>query len=148
MDFGAIQCTPSSPNCSNCPLQESCIAFREGKVNELPVKLKTLKVLERRLTYVYVRYQGETAIRRRGEGDIWQGLYELLSVDTAPLGSILLRQNVKHVLTHRILWADFYLWQPSERPQLPSDYFWIKETELDDFAKPRLIEILLDSLNS
>ena len=39
MDFGAIQCTPSSPNCSSCPLIESCIAFREGRVNELPVML-------------------------------------------------------------------------------------------------------------
>ena len=107
MDFGAIQCTPSSPNCSSCPLIESCIAFREGRVNELPVKLKTLKVKERRLTYVYLRFQGETAIHRRGEGDIWQGLYEPLLVDAAPLGAVLLRHNVKHVLTHRILWTDF-----------------------------------------
>jgi A/G-specific adenine glycosylase len=42
--------------------------------------------------------------------------------------------------------ADFWLWEPAERPELPKDYFWIKETELDDYAKPRLIEILLDSL--
>lgn len=148
MDFGAIQCTPQSPNCSNCPLIESCMAFREGRVNELPVKLKTLKVKERRLTYVYLRYQGETVIHRRGGGDIWQGLYEPWLVDVVPFGAILLRQNVKHVLTHRILWADFYLWEPAERPQLPAGYFWIKEAELDKYAKPRLIEILLDSVTS
>ena len=162
MDFGAIQCTPASPDCMNCPLMESCVAFREGRVAELPVKLKTLKVQERRLTYVYIRYQGETAIHRRGEGDIWQGLYEPLLIENGEFSNLnscvppvasdqrssaqLIKKNVKHVLTHRILWTDFYLWEPAERPQLPEDYFWIKEAELDDYAKPRLIEILLDSL--
>ena len=162
MDFGAIQCTPASPDCMNCPLMESCVAFREGRVAELPVKLKTLKVQERRLTYVYIRYQGETAIHRRGEGDIWQGLYEPLLIENGEFSILnfcvppvasdqrssaqLIKKNVKHVLTHRILWTDFYLWEPAERPQLPEDYFWIKEAELDDYAKPRLIEILLDSL--
>ena len=162
MDFGAIQCTPASPDCMNCPLMESCVAFRKGRVAELPVKLKTLKVQERRLTYVYIRYQGETAIHRRGEGDIWQGLYEPLLIENGEFSILnscvppvasdkrssaqLIKKNVKHVLTHRILWTDFYLWEPAERPQLPEDYFWIKEAELDDYAKPRLIEILLDSL--
>ena len=54
MDFGAIQCTPLSPNCLSCPLQETCIAFRENKVTELPVKQKTLKIKERHLTYIYI----------------------------------------------------------------------------------------------
>ena len=53
MDFGAMQCTPQSPHCDICPLMESCIAFREGRVSLLPVKLKTLKVTERHLIYIY-----------------------------------------------------------------------------------------------
>ena len=146
MDFGATQCTPSSPDCTACPLMESCVAFREGRVGELPVKLKTLKVKERRMIYVYVRYQDETAIHRRGEGDIWQGLYEPLLTEKVPQGAVLLRQGVKHVLTHRILLADFWLWQPAERPALPEGYFWIKESELDDYGKPRLIENLITLL--
>jgi A/G-specific adenine glycosylase len=125
---------------------ESCVAFREGRVGELPVKLKTLKVKERRMIYVYVRYQDETAIHRRGEGDIWQGLYEPLLTEKVPQGAVLLRQGVKHVLTHRILLADFWLWQPAERPALPEGYFWIKESELDDYGKPRLIENLITLL--
>ena len=146
MDFGAILCTPQSPHCMECPLMESCIALREGRVGDLPVKLKTLKVRERHLIYIYVRCQGEVAIHRRGAGDIWQGLWEPWLVDEVPEGAVLLRQNVKHVLTHRILYADFYLWEPEEKPSLPPDYIWIKETELDHYAVPRLIEILLESL--
>lgn len=148
MDFGALQCTPQSPVCTACPLMESCEAFRSGKVTELPVKLKTLKVKERHLVYVYIRCKGHVAIHRRGAGDIWQGLWEPYLVDEVPVGAILLRQNVKHVLTHRILMADFYLWDVEQRPQLPDDYVWIKESELDDYAKPRLIEILIESICS
>lgn len=146
MDFGAIQCTPQSPHCADCPLQLSCVAYREGRVGQLPVKLNTLKIGQRHLIYIYVRYQGMTAIRRRGEGDIWQGLYEPLLVSIVPDGAVLLRQGVKHVLTHRILYADFWLWQPAECPQLPSGYFWIEEAELDRYAKPRLVEKLLSVL--
>lgn len=148
MDFGAIQCTPLSPNCLSCPLQETCIAFRENKVTELPVKQKTLKIKERHLTYIYIRCNGETAIHRRTAGDIWQGLYEPWLTDEVPSGAVLLRQNVKHVLTHRVLYADFWLWEPDQKPELPTDYLWIKEADIDNYGVPRLIEILLEHLNS
>ncbi len=158
MDFGAIQCTPSSPNCLSCPLQESCSAFRSNRVSDLPVKQKTLKVRERHLIYIYIRCNGMTAIHRRGPGDIWQGLYEPFLIENGTLKiedycarffqcSMLnvqsLRKNVRHVLTHRILLADFYLLETSEKPSLPSDYIWIPEADLDSYAVPRLIEKFL-----
>ena len=142
MDFGAIQCTPQNPDCLTCPLQGSCNAFQPGRTHLLPVKKPAVKPQERQLNYIYVRYKGETAIRRRGPGDVWQGLYEPL-VLTAPSGQ-LLREKVKHQLTHRTILANFYLWEPSHRPTLPEGYFWIKETELDAYAKPRLFEKLIE----
>ena len=166
MDFGAIQCTPQSPKCIVCPLQESCEALRSGTISQLPVKQKTLKIQKRHLIYIYLRYQGETAIHRRGKGDIWQGLWEPLLVESGsyleergkwkveremtagreiPHGK-LIAKNVKHVLTHQVLTADLYLWEPDERPQLPEDYIWIKESDLDNYAIPRLIDILLSKL--
>lgn len=152
MDFGAIQCTPQSPKCLLCPLAETCVALREGRVEELPVKLKTLKVQTRRLAYIYIRCNGEIAIHRRGEGDIWQGLWEPYNVSDlsalptfdAPL--VLKAKDVKHVLTHRILLADFYLLETKKRPLLPDDYIWIKESEISEYGIPRLIEILLEKL--
>ena len=149
MDFGAIQCTPQSPHCDSCPLMESCIAFRGRRVAQLPVKLKTLKVTERHLIYIYIRCQGQTAIRRRGPGDIWQGLWEPVLVDAesaVPPTAKLLCHHVKHVLTHRVLYADFYLLETDVRPELPSDYIWISESDLDNYALPRLIEVLLSFL--
>ena len=154
MDFGAIQCTPQSPECSVCPLMESCEAFRTNRIAELPVKQKTLKIRERHLIYIYVRYKGQTAIHRRGPGDIWQGLWEPLliehetfNVQRSMFNVQCLRRNVRHVLTHRVLYADFYLWEPDEEPALPPDYIWIPEADIDNYALPRLIEILLNSLH-
>ena len=151
MDFGAMQCTPQSPKCMECPLAESCEALRSGRVGELPVKLKTLKVTERHLTYIYIRCQGQTAIHRRGPGDIWQGLWEPVLADEGMLSQLStlllpLKKNMKHVLTHRVLYADFFLLETDERPTLPSDYIWIAEGDLDNYALPRLIEVLLSFL--
>lgn len=188
MDFGAIQCTPQSPNCLLCPLAETCEAMRTNRVAELPVKQKTMKVKTRHLSYIYIRCKGETAIHRRGEGDIWQGLWEpfnasdiaeacaspssaqaslsstKFSTSLTKLSSFkkelaadlhlsnvdalqLLAQDVKHVLTHRILLADFYLLETDAHPQLPDDYIWIKEEEIEDYGIPRLIELLLEKIS-
>lgn len=188
MDFGAIQCTPQSPKCLLCPLAETCEAMRTNRVAELPVKQKTMKVKTRHLSYIYIRCKGETAIHRRGEGDIWQGLWEpfnasdiaeacaspssaqaslsstKFSTSLTKLSSFkkelaadlhlsnvdalqLLAQDVKHVLTHRILFADFYLLETEARPQLPDDYIWIKEEEIEDYGIPRLIELLLEKIS-
>lgn len=188
MDFGAIQCTPQSPKCLLCPLAETCEAMRTNRVAELPVKQKTMKVKTRHLSYIYIRCKGETAIHRRGEGDIWQGLWEpfnasdiaeacaspssaqvslsstKFSTSLTKLSSFkkelaadlhlsnvdalqLLAQDVKHVLTHRILLADFYLLETEARPQLPDDYIWIKEEEIEDYGIPRLIELMLEKIS-
>ena len=151
MDFGALQCTPASPACLLCPLAKSCAALAAGAVDQLPVKEKGPAVQERRFDYVYVRFRGRTAIRRRGPGDIWTGLYEPLVIDqrlpgVADDGLRLLKAGVRHQLTHRTLLVDFYLWEPDGEPSLPEGYQWIDETELDRYAKPRLFELLLEEL--
>ena len=177
MDFGALQCVvaPGATKgedqlsfkiCVDCPLIESCAAYRTGRVNELPVKLKTTKIKTRHLTYIYIRCNGETAIRRRASGDIWQGLWEpYRAADVELTGDksfdagfpsiagaerdflpVLLRRNFKHVLTHRILLADFYLLETDSKPTLPDGYVWIREHDIERYAVPRLIEILLESL--
>ena len=125
-----------------------------GRVEELPVKLKTTHVQERHLVYIYIRCKGQTPIRRRSAGDIWQGLWEpVLLTDKEPFTFhhaqwVLLAKDVKHVLTHRILWADFYFIEVTEKPPLPEGFIWIDEAAWDDYAKPRLVELLLERVPS
>ena len=151
MDFGATQCTPAAPLCTSCPLAETCRAFAQGRVGILPVKAGRTKVQDRRFAYIYIRYKGEVAIRRRGAGDFWQGLWELFRVDNPEPGLrnlkglelTLLAREVKHVLSHRRLLCDFYIAEPAVQPSLPEGYVWVSEAALDYYAKPRLIERLL-----
>jgi A/G-specific adenine glycosylase len=151
MDFGATWCTPRSPRCIDCPVADTCDALHTGRINQLPVKEKKLKVKERNFAYIYIRYKGKTALRRRPAGDIWQGLWEPLFVEDAPLPDLgcpltLLASGVKHVLTHRVLLADFYLAEPQALPALPEGYIWVEEPALPDYALPRLVERMLDLL--
>lgn len=167
MDFGALQCTPQSPQCADCPLAITCEAYRNGAVSILPMKQKKLQVKTRHLCYIYIRYRKTptstplVALHRRGEGDIWQGLWEPFNAslhEDAPTSmSELLQQyqlpnlsllvsGKKHVLTHRILLADFYLAEVDTLPSLPSDYQWIEESKLQDYGVPRLIEQLFENI--
>ena len=149
MDFGAIQCTPTSPNCEVCPLIDTCFAANNNKVAELPVKAKKTKQRERHFSFMYIRCNGKTAIRRRGAGDIWQGLWELPTKEllgNAIENATLIKKNVKHILTHQIIFADFYLLETDTPPSLPADYIWIKESEIERYALPRLIDLLVKSL--
>ena len=159
MDFGATWCTPSSPQCASCPFVETCEALHSKRVAELPVKLRKTKIKTRHLSYIYIICKGEIAIRRRPSGDIWQGLWEvpvveegrsvLTSSGICPTEcAILLKKGVRHVLTHRILIADFYLLELPERLPLPDEYVWIPESAFDDYAKPRLMELLLETLSA
>ncbi len=85
MDFGATVCTPRRPQCPTCPLRDRCAAFRVDRVAELPVKSKRIKRRTRHFAYLHVLGPlGETLLRRRGGGDIWQGLYEFPLVELEP----------------------------------------------------------------
>lgn len=156
MDFGATLCTPTSPRCMECPLIETCVAFRTERIPDLPQKERKLVVRERHLTYIYIRCKGKVALHRRAAGDIWQGLWEpILYADTDAKetlpsfsleNAVLVAEHIKHVLTHRILFADFYFEEVEERPVLPPDYLWISEDELSQYAQPQLIMRLLQFL--
>ena len=153
MDFGSLQCTPKNSLCSTCPLKMSCAAFAEGCVETLPKKSKRTAVKERRLTYIYIRYKEMTALHRRPGGDILQGLWEPFIVEGADFPKFkgrlqLLAKDVRHLLTHRILLADFFLLDATTRPHLPGDFIWINESQLDNYAKPQLFCRLLSILNN
>lgn len=77
MEFGARQCTPAKPDCPNCPLGHSCLALKEKKVAQLPVKTRKAAVRKRYFNYlVPLDADFKTLLRQRRETDIWQHLYE------------------------------------------------------------------------
>ena len=83
MEFGALQCVPKSPDCGSCVFNESCAALQKGKVDQLPVKSKKLKVRNRYFNYLVVEDEnGATVIHKRVLKGIWQNLYEFPLIET------------------------------------------------------------------
>ena len=166
MDFGAIQCTPQNPACLFCPLAGSCMALSKSMVAQLPVKQHKTKTTERFLNYIYVRAGACTFINKRTGNDIWKNLFELPLIETAssvteeellalpefiklfdkeevPVVRSICR-NVKHVLSHRVLYANFYEVVLPEKTKSFSSYLKIKTSELEQYAVPKLIHAFLE----
>lgn len=158
MDFGALQCTPQSPSCETCPLSCSCYAYSKGRVELFPCKSKKVKNIERHFVYVDITTPNGHWLHRRDKNDIWQGLYEfpLLEFDYQPSFDEVIvhpftkdiqakgcwremKVNVKHVLTHQIIFADYYQLSFNEVQPLPEGFISVAEGELSKYAMPQLL---------
>jgi A/G-specific adenine glycosylase len=83
MEFGALQCVPKNPNCSECVFNSSCAALQKKKVNQLPVKSKKTKVRNRYFNYIVAVDDLEnTIIQKRTAKGIWHNLYEFPLIET------------------------------------------------------------------
>ena len=159
MDFGAMVCTPQAAQCESCPLAKQCVARRQNRVDELPVKAQKTKISERFFHYIYVEQGPYVWLHKRGAGDIWQNLYELPQVETGK-GGVLTKKPawcgrakltpvgtpVKHVLSHRIIWAQLYRVKLPPTDQVPTEFVRIKKSSLDTYAVPRLVQKLLERI--
>ncbi|MEI8365228.1 MAG: A/G-specific adenine glycosylase [Parachlamydiaceae bacterium] len=75
IELGATVCT-RSPKCRECPLVAGCLAFAQGKANQLPVKsAKTVSQALHRLVAV-VRHQGHLLVKRGEKGKVMADLFE------------------------------------------------------------------------
>jgi len=169
MDFGAMQCTPASPDCEKCDLQSICQAFEKDKIAQLPVKYQKTKVKNRYFNYLYITFRDGTFLQKRTSKDIWQNLYEFPLIETDRLLSpeelienekfkslfdgvnkveILKTSNpMKHVLSHRVIFAQFISIQISSISEPLKRLNNIPTTKLDDFATSRLMELFLETLS-
>ena len=168
MDLGATICTPRAPQCDACPLAHACLAHAEGTMEEFPVKEKRTKVSNRFFTYLFLTDGKDILLHRRPKGDIWQGLYEPLLIETiAPLTEKALwkhpfvapffkskatltpiASNLVHKLSHQHLHTDAYLLRTAAPlpPPDQEDTFIVPLSELNNYALPRLVTRILEQV--
>jgi A/G-specific adenine glycosylase len=98
MDFGATLCTRHDPACVLCPLQNDCIARREGRTDELPTP-KPGKALPQRQTIVLVLRdpQGRILLERRPPAGIWASLWSLPEADDREAACVWLESRIADV---------------------------------------------------
>jgi A/G-specific adenine glycosylase len=82
MDFGATICLPQNPKCGECPFNKICIAFLQGRIENLPTAKKKIKIKRRFFNYLLISTGDEILIEKRIGSDIWKNLYQLPLIET------------------------------------------------------------------
>ncbi|MBO6518011.1 MAG: A/G-specific adenine glycosylase [Bacteroidia bacterium] len=164
MEFGALQCTPTNPNCAICPLQQSCIALRTNTIDKLPVKKRPKPRRKRYFNYLVLQRNNDIFIRQRKGKGIWENLYEFPLIESEkPLNTNNLSKQFKqhfgpinasftpdyeskHVLSHQEIYAVFWLVDDATfRFTGNSDIFEVGFEELElKYALPVLISRFLE----
>ncbi|MDU1904396.1 MAG: A/G-specific adenine glycosylase [Dysgonomonas sp.] len=169
MEFGALQCVPVSPGCSVCPLSDKCLAYAKNEVSMYPVKEGKTKVKERFFNYLDIRCGDFLYLNKRTGNDIWKNLYELPLIETAERLSFEQLQDMdefkalvgniekaslkstyfslKHVLSHRIIYANFYQIEIDDDTLMKEKYQKINAEDLDSYAISRLVDRYFESIN-
>jgi A/G-specific adenine glycosylase len=84
MEFGARHCKPKQPLCETCVFNTKCVALKEAKVAELPVKLKKVNVKKRYFNYVVpISNTNMSVLNKRPVKGIWANLYEFPLIETS-----------------------------------------------------------------
>jgi A/G-specific adenine glycosylase len=116
MELGAMVCLPNGePLCKECPWQEICLAKKNGRINELPVKRKAKERRIENKTVLILRDGDKVAIQKRPKTGLLAGLYELPNVEgvLSPEETLLLTKKMgyaplrieplgeaKHIFSH------------------------------------------------
>lgn len=169
MEFGALQCKPKNPLCERCPLQVNCVAFQQGKIAELPVKLKKVKVRERHLNYfVFLSADNSTVLQQRTGKGIWKKLFEFPLIETSKemqkkqimkeekiqIAGIKSEdmyafntKSIKHQLTHQRLMVKFWIVQKEVLPEISQkpEQLIVNYNEIKDFPVPVVIDNFLNA---
>jgi len=168
MEFGALHCVPSTPDCAGCVLNAHCTAYSRNSAGAYPVKRRMVQVKKRFFTYLVIDHDGATYLQQRTGKDIWRQLFEFPLIehealpDAEALGSIVeeflalergellitkISAPVKHQLTHQTLIARFvHLQIHHSRFRPPAT--WTKPPPLHtgSYPVPRLIDRYLSAL--
>ena len=167
MEFGAMLCKPSNPDCSICPFNQYCQSYAVNAVSEYPVKSKKIKTRNRYFDFLILSDEKNTILQKREEKDIWQGLYQFPVIESeaknksklelansevaihfkgSPHQIVKSSAIVKHVLSHQIIYAKFWWIKLENIPSMgATDYIDIPWSRLSDFGMPQLIVKYLEN---
>jgi A/G-specific adenine glycosylase len=162
MELGANICLPKKPKCLICPLNSECLALKDNKVSDLPVKYNKTKVKDRFFIYIILRDGDTIRLQKRKKGDIWEGLYEFPLIETKEIADLLelhgliadylkidskifhitrYSEIISHKLSHLNIICRFLcinVPEKAETSKLPG--IKLNISEFDKYAVPKLID--------
>ena len=168
MDFGATICKPMSPLCANCVMQNTCVAFANNKVGQLPIKIKEIQKKKRYFDYFVFQLNEKVLIQKREVGDIWAGLFQFYLVENDMqivanedyfkqilTNQLMIDLNTVQIdkeyqvyqqqLTHQLLTLRFIKINLKTMPKVFEKGDWVKFGKLNKYAFPKTINSFLES---
>ena len=165
MEFGATMCKPQNPNCTTCPLNNSCISLEKDLIKTLPVKEKKGTIKNRYFNYLVVQTaNNKTIIEKRTKG-IWVNLYQFPLIETdkeineqelistkkfeklfakMPITLQLFNQTmVVHKLSHQHIYTKFWIVKTNSSSKFSTSW-----NDIDAFPVPILIDNFLNAYTS
>jgi A/G-specific adenine glycosylase len=85
MELGALVCLPRNPQCKICPVKKHCVAFRQGRAEELPNLGKRVAATPRYFVAFVVERKGRFLVRQRPAGVVNGHLWEFPNAETEGL---------------------------------------------------------------
>ena len=150
MDLGATICTPSKPECDNCPINAQCLsAFKVTPINKRkPVLAK--KVIPMNLSLIQTK--DSILLVKNEANSIWKNLW--LPFETKLLKNniqnykLTAAQEIRHELTHRRLDLKLKIYLSSKESQINTNqqYKWIKKDRIDEYGLPKPISKVIKGL--
>lgn len=154
MELGAEICTPRGPQCLSCPVRQFCSAAATGLAEQLPNKTRSVKPKRIEGLAALVEYRGRLLVRKRPEGGLLGGLWEIPTVLENQVSEVTLADlvasltgcrptlgdvaaTVQHTFTHRQLTLRVFRVNLRHKPTLATNSHqqrWLGREELQAVA--------------
>lgn len=160
MELGALICTPTSPACQKCPLNENCSALQQGRVEEFPIKSKAKPPVATPVIIGWFRQGKKVLVLRRPKEGLLANMWSFPTVSyfkgnrspaeiiyqySREQGLVIAPGPVigrfTHIFSHRrweVTVVDVEVKQVSSN--LSSRWQWVTEEELAELALPRVYQ--------
>ena len=169
MDLGARICTPSTPNCPQCPLAMHCRSLKLGNQQERPVKKTKPEIPHYTVAAAVIRSNGKVFIAQRPDKGLLGGMWEFPGGKIEPNESLetCLKRDIcevlivyiavgapvgvyQHAITHFKITLHAFecqLVQGSPVANEHNDLRWVKLAELQDFPMGKVDRQIAEALN-
>ena len=152
MDLGATICTPKSPVCSLCPLNDGCLGYAGGDLARLPLRMPKQNQPKRH-GYVYwvTNKNGDVLLHKRPDKGLLGGMYGLPTsdwpdVECVPEHLDILEahkaygEHITHVFTHFYLKLDLCVASVLDAACVSKSYEWFDFKDLENLGMPTVFQ--------
>ncbi|MGK7369198.1 MAG: A/G-specific adenine glycosylase [Candidatus Halalkalibacterium sp. M3_1C_030] len=168
MELGATICTPSNPDCKDCPINAGCVAYSTMKTDVIPYKSPAKKRPHHQIGVGIIQADDQVLIALRPEDAMLGGLWEF------PGGKQKKGENIKktvirelkeelgvevtvtkpfmkldHAYSHFKITLHAFLCKlknGNPRPKTSQEIKWVPTNELDQYPFPKANRKLTDKL--